>query len=398
MAVPLLIILMWAGMLWSRALLSMAMMAFFLLTVVSGFKEGREALKGSWWMKLMILLFVIPAITGFWSQDISQWSRSVQVKLPLLFMPLAIPVFRSMDRRMRMALLFTLCGFIVLSSFYSYWCYFSTPGMDELYLKAKVLPVAMSNDHVRYAWLLVIGYTWLLYSLLKGGIGGRMKMVGYAVLIYIAVFIHVLAAKTGLIGFYLVTAMAILTMVPLRFRFASIILVISIPLIGWFLLPSFQNRLKFVVWDFQNYSRDNYTEGLSDGPRILSYKAGSEIFVQHPLTGVGSGDVLSETWKWYDVNAGFLKNYERLLPSNEVLLYACAGGILAALACLVAMLYPFFMKNIRGNMLWFCFHAVSVMGFMYEIGLEVQHGVFLYGFFSCWFYSMLSPAAEVEAV
>jgi len=389
---------MWAGMLWSRALLSMAMMAFFVVTVVSRFKESRDAVKRSWWMKLMILLFIIPAITVFWSEDSSQWLRSVQVKLPLLFMPLAIPVFISMDKRVRTSLLFTLCGLIVLSSFYSYWNYFSTPGMDELYLKAKVLPVAMSNDHVRYAWLLVIGYTWLLYELLKGGIRGKMKIIGYGLLVYIAVFIHVLAAKTGLMGFYIVNAVAILTMVPAKLRFASILLFISIPLAGWFLLPSFQNRVKFVVWDYQNYSRGNYVEGLSDGPRILSYQAGADVFSRHPLTGVGSGDVLSETWEWYDMNAPLLKNYERLLPSNEVLLYACAGGILAAIVCLVALLYPFFMKNIRGNMLWFCFHITSAIGFMYEIGLEVQHGVFLYSFFSCWFYSMLWPAVEAEAV
>jgi len=186
--------------------------------------------------------------------------------------------------------------------------------------------------------------------------------------------------------------------VPAKLRFASILLFISIPLIGWFLLPSFQNRVKFVVWDYQNYSRGNYVEGLSDGPRILSYQAGADVFSRHPLTGVGSGDVLSETWEWYDMNAPLLKNYERLLPSNEVLLYACAGGILAAIVCLVALLYPFFMKNIRGNMLWFCFHITSAIGFMYEIGLEVQHGVFLYSFFSCWFYSMLWPAVEAEAV
>jgi hypothetical protein len=389
---------MWAGMLWSRALLSMAMMAFFLVTVVSRFKESREAVGHSWWMKLMILLFIIPALTVFWSEDSSQWLRSVQVKLPLLFMPLAIPVFMGMGRRIKNSLLFTLCGLIVLSSFYSYWNYFSTPGMNELYLKAKVLPVAMSNDHVRYAWLLVIGYTWLLYALLKGGIKGKMKIIGYGLLVYIAVFIHVLAAKTGLMGFYIVNAVAILTMVPAKLRFASILLFLSIPLIGWFLLPSFQNRVKFVVWDYQNYSRGSYVEGLSDGPRILSYQAGADVFSRHPLTGVGSGDVLSETWQWYDVNAPFLKNYERLLPSNEVLLYACAGGILAAIVCLIALFYPFFMKNIRGNMLWFCFHITSVIGFMYEIGLEVQHGVFLYGFFSCWFYSMLWPAVEAEGV
>jgi hypothetical protein len=313
-------------------------------------------------------------------------------------MPFGIPLFRAIDTKTRQFLLFLLCGFIFTSSLYSYWYYFSTPGMNEAYLKAKVLPVAMSNDHVRYAWLLVIGYSWLLYELLCGKMNRKIKFAGYALLLYLAVFIHVLAAKTGILGFYMVTAIAIFGLVPARAKALSILAFAAIPLLSWFLLPSFQNRLRFVIWDFQNYSRGDYVEGLSDAPRILSYQAGQAVLQQHPIAGVGSGDVLNETWKWFDANAPFLKEYERLLPSNEVLMYGCAGGLAAAAACLIVFVIPFFMKGFRGRMLWLCFHLVAFAGVMYEIGLEVQHGVFLFSFFSCFFYSLLSPGSEVEAV
>jgi hypothetical protein len=106
--------------------------------------------------------------------------------------------------------------------------------------------------------------------------------------------------------------------------------------------------------------------------------------------------VKAETWKWYDVHAVYLKDYERLLPSNEVLMYACAAGLLAGIVALAIFFLPFLMKGYRKNMLWLSFHAISFAGFMYEIGLEVQHGVFLYTFFSCWFYARLSPAAASD--
>jgi O-antigen ligase len=389
---------MWAGLLWSRAMLSIGMMGFFGLAIIFHFKEGWEEVLRSRWLQGMILLFAIPLVTVFWSEDSSQWMRSVQVKLPLLLMPFGVPLLRAVDNKTRRLLLVVLCAFISVSSFYSYWQYFSSPGMTEAYLKAKVLPVAMSNDHVRYAWLLVIGYAWLLYELVRGEMSRKMRYAGYVFLLYLVIFIHVLAAKTGLLGFYLITAVAILSIVPARSRAWSIAVFIAIPVISWFLLPSFQNRVKFVIWDFQNYSKGNYVEGLSDAPRILSYQAGKDILVQHPIAGVGAGDVLDATWKWYNVNAGFLKDYERLLPSNEVLMYGCTAGFLAALVCLAVFLIPFLIKGLRGNMLWLSFHLISFAGFMYEIGLEVQHGVFLYCFFSCWFYSLLSPAAEAEAV
>lgn len=389
---------MWAGLLWSRAMLSIGMMGFFGLAVIFHFKQGWEAIRRSWLMQGMILLFAIPLVTVFWSDDSSQWMRSVQVKLPLLLMPFGIPLLRMLDHKTKRLLLFVLCAFILVSSFYSYWHYFSSPGMTEAYLRAKVLPVAMSNDHVRYAWLLVIGYAWLLHELVRGRMSRNLRVAGYVFLLYLAIFIHVLAAKTGLLGFYMVTAIAILGIVPARSKALSMAVFIAIPLVSWFLLPSFQNRVKFVIWDFQNYSKGSYVEGLSDAPRILSFQAGKDIIGQHPLAGVGSGDVLDETWKWYDVNAAYLKGYERLLPSNEVLMYGCAAGLPAAIVCLSVFLIPFFIRDLRGNMLWLSFHLISFAGFMYEIGLEVQHGVFLYCFFSCLFYTLLSPAAEVEAV
>ncbi len=389
---------MWAGLLWSRAILSIGMMGFLGLAIIFHFKRGRQVILDSRWLQGMMLLFAIPLITVFWSEDSSQWMRSVQVKLPLLLMPFGIPLLRAMDNITKRLLLVVLCAFILLSSFYSYWHYFSSPGMTEAYLRAKVLPVAMSNDHVRYAWLLVIGYAWLLYELVRGEMSRKMRIGGYIFLLYLVIFIHVLAAKTGLVGFYMVTAIAILSVVPARSKVLSLAAFIAIPLLSWFLLPSFQNRVKFVIWDFQNYSKGSYVEGLSDGPRILSYQAGKDILGRNLLSGVGSGDVLNETWKWYDINAAYLKDYERLLPSNEVLMYGCAAGLPAAAVCLLVFMIPFFIKSLRGNMLWLSFHLISFAGFMYEIGLEVQHGVFLYCFFSCWFYSLLSPAAEAEAV
>jgi O-antigen ligase len=396
--VPLLIILMWAGLLWSRALLSSSMIVLFVFALAFYARQGWQTIRSSLWLKGMLLLFLIPLLTFFWSTDKQQWLNAVQVKIPLLLMPFLIPVFRLVSREIAIKLLAALCVLVLLSSFYSYWHFFSDTGVQADYLKAKVARVVMSNDHVRYAWLLVIAYAWLLYEMLRGGIQGKWKVAGYAFLVYIAIFIHVLAAKTGILGFYMVSLFAVFGPVARRFRLASLVFLFLIPLIAWVLFPSFQNRTRFVIWDFQNYSRGNYVAGLSDAPRIVSFRAGSSLVTSFPLTGVGSGDLRAETWKWYDNHAPYLKDYERLLPSNEVLMYTVAAGLLAGIISLIVFMTPFLMKGYRSNMLWISFHAISFAGLMYEIGLEVQHGVFLYIFFSCWFYARLSTAVATDTV
>jgi hypothetical protein len=251
----------------------------------------------------------------------------------------------------------------------------------------------MGDDHIRYASLLVVVYAWLLYELTTGEI--VMKKLGWAFLVFLAIFFHVLAARTGLVGFYLVNITAVFSIVPRKYRVPSAAALLVLPFIAWILLPSFQNRIRFLQWDFQNYSRGSYVEGLSDAPRILSLKAGSALVGSQPFTGVGSGDVLSETHAWYKENAPFLKEYEWLLPGSEVLVYACAAGVFAGLIAFFIFCMPLVVSGLRKNMLWLCFHITSIVYLLYEIPLELQYWVCIYAFFGTWFFSCLSKPSGV---
>jgi hypothetical protein len=264
--------------------------------------------------------------------------------------------------------------------------------VNENYLKAKVLRVVMGDDHIRYASLLVIVYAWLLYELLKGGI--PMRKPAWAFLVFLGIFFHVLAARTGLIGFYLVNIIALFSIVPAKYKLPALAALIAMPLLAWMLLPSFQNRIRFLQWDFQNYSRGSYVEGLSDAPRILSIQAGSAMVSAQPFTGVGAGDVLSETHAWYKRNAAFLKEYEWLLPGSEVLVYACAAGVFAGLLAFFIFCMPLAVGGLRKNVLWISFHITSIAYLLYEIPLELQYGVCIYAFFGTWFFSWLSSASD----
>jgi hypothetical protein len=126
---------------------------------------------------------------------------------------------------------------------------------------------------------------------------------------------------------------------------------------------------------------------LSDAPRILSFQAGAAIVKSNFFTGVGSGDVLHQTIEWYQMHAPFLKPYEQLLPCNQILMFVCSGGVLMGLMGLVFFLAPFWIKALKKNFLWVAFHALALFGFMYEIGLEVQNGVFIYVFFGFYIYA-----------
>lgn len=394
-----LIILMLAGLLWSRALLSMSMMLFMAISILSCAREIMPVLRSSWWLKGSIVLFFWTMASGAWSSDAGNWWTTVQVKLPLLLFPMCVPAFTRIDDGQRRMLLMTVWVMLLLSGMYSYWHLWQID-VAGTYARAKVVKVPMSGDHVRYTWFLVIVYMWTLHEVFKPGLvrSPVSKLVlqrltaifprmALFMLAWLALLIHVVAAKTGLIGFYLVNLLAILMLVPRRWLTISVAAMMALPMLAWISLPSFQNRLRFVWWDFQNYSRGNYVEGLSDAPRVLSVRAGVDMVQEYPWLGVGFGDVKQYAWRWYSANASFLQDYEKLLPSNEVLIFASGAGVFAGACCLVWLLLPFFMK--QKDFLWLAFHSVAFTVCMYEIMLEVQYGVFLFAFFGCAIYRRL---------
>jgi O-antigen ligase len=211
-------------------------------------------------------------------------------------------------------------------------------------------------------------------------------------LFFSAIFLHLLASKTGILGLYLVIGLAVAFQIRSSLSIWITGISVITPFIAWLILPTFRNRLKFVWWDFQHYSRGGYTEGLSDTPRILSLRAGKDLVKENPIWGTGFGDLKQATLDWYALHTPYLKEYEQLLPSNQGLIYAAGAGLAGLFVFLMATFYPFFMRGFKSNYTWISFHTLAVFGFLYEIGLETQYGIFVYAFLGCWLFLLIGKS------
>lgn len=267
--------------------------------------------------------------------------------------------------------------------------------LEKMYLEAKVLSADMGNDHVRYGWVLAVVFAWLLHRWMKTTESTKpLEKNGILLFaVFMILFLHLFSSRTGLLGSYIAVIMAVIFHFRRPVVRKAAAMLMMIPLAAWFFIPTFRNRLRFSIWDFQHYTRGGYTEGLSDTPRILSLRAGTSVFREHPLTGTGFGDLRPVIDIWYAQHAPFMKAYEQLLPSNEALLYATASGVPGMLVFVMAAILPFFLPTHRRSYLWMTFHAIAVATFLYEIGIETQFGVFIYTFLGCWIYQYREPSA-----
>ena len=348
------------------------------------------------WM--MSLLFVIPLISGIWSHDKLRWLSIMQDKFPLLAIPFCCNVLKEIPQNTLRILMHYGLTVVLLSMLKTLSLFvLKAAELEQMYLEAKVLSADMGNDHVRYGWVLAVVFAWMLHRWMKTTASTKNyeKKGLLLFVVFTAFFLHLLSSRTGLLGSYIAVGIAFLLNFHRPVIRKTAALLMMIPLAAWFLIPTFRNRLRFSLWDFQHYTRDGYTEGLSDTPRMLSLKAGTAIFSQHPLAGTGFGDLRQTIDVWYAQHAPFMKTYEQLLPSNEALLYGAASGVPGMLVFVIAAILPFFLPKHRRSYLWMTFHAIAVATFFYEIGIETQFGVFIYAFLGCWIYQHGEPGSDM---
>jgi O-antigen ligase len=61
------------------------------------------------------------------------------------------------------------------------------------------------------------------------------------------------------------------------------------------------------------------------------------------------------------------------------------------------MVIPFFCRALRANICWVLLNVSIALSYLFDIGLEVQYGVFIHAFILLWWYKWLS-VVQIETV
>jgi hypothetical protein len=155
---------------------------------------------------------------------------------------------------------------------------------------------------------------------------------------------------------------------------------------------SLRNRISGLVWEFKNYMAYGDPRGQSFMQRTELWRISVKTLCNHPLTGVGTGDVKN-------VFASALVVYESPLAGsglrshNQYLTFALAFGIPGLLLALIFIFLPFIQKRMTGKTLPLAFLIIMAASMLTEDTLESQPGVTLFAFFYC-LYLFFLPAGE----
>jgi hypothetical protein len=236
--------------------------------------------------------------------------------------------------------------------------------------------------------MVVISCLLAAYEALKSESKKYKGLMGL-IFIFQIIFLHILGAKTGLISAYMTLVIGLIFLMVTSRKWYYIILIplgFLVPVLAYKTIPTFKSRINYIRYDWQHYSQGNYVEGLSDAIRYFSIKAGISIIKEKPLVGHGFSRLQRRTNQWYADNVPHMKESNYFLPSSEILIYWSSGGILGLIAFLLHIFVPLFDNKLRKNCWFIAFFIPAVMSFTFETHLEGLLPLWVYGFFTAWFW------------
>jgi O-antigen ligase len=386
------IILMLVSLFTSRFLLSVGFILFLLPTCFhKNLSEQLLSFINNRFLLGMSLLFFIPLVSWFWTEDMTMWMRFVRIKLPLFIFPVAFAGKWQLSPKQWRWIAYVFLLLVFAGCCWSLLQYVQNiHSFHEQYLKAKLIPTPLENDHVRYSLVVAIAVVCLVF-ILRDYHEKRRWLVPALLIVFFTIYLHILSARTGLISYYLFLLAGavhlIMKMKRTKWVFVLLMAIVAMPVAAWFFFPTFQNRVRYNRYDLSNARENKYVQGGNDGTRILSLKAGWNVLQAHPW-GVG-GDVVDKTYEWYDQNVPQMREEEKLFPSSEPLMYAGFAGWIGLALYGAAMLLPFFERVKREYFFWFVLNVLMAFSLLFDIGLEAQFGVFIYAFIVLWWWKWL---------
>ena len=362
-------ILLLAGLLWSRSLLSIAEGLALAYGIVTFNKQTNNLFKEAViWSICPLLLFWL----GAYQTNRIQWN-DFDYLLTLAAYPAAVFFMISLNAKQQQQVLYLWTGAVFLSLLYPLGWY--TLHIKEALLRIKMgqsLPAFMNGDHVRYSLFVCSGFLILFqYKLFSK----KLQIILTVLLAGIIVFLSVRTAWVALAIILLVNVIGKIKW----YYFATIIVLCAVTgLAVYKLVPTVQQKINYTIYDWEMYNTKIYSADFSDGARRTINDVAWQAVIKNHQSNIG----------WSNVPPVLQEQFHRQYPFsvmkygwpfNQFLFWWMGAGFTGILLFTVWLLYPVFIFYKTGNRALLSWTLVITASCMVESSLNMQYGVLLHG-------------------
>ncbi len=398
------IVLLLAGLLFSRALMSIGMIGLLLNALVN-YDIVRNFQK-FWNNKALVAIssiFFIYLLSAPFSENTVWLIDRLRMKLPLLLMPFAIMAVPRLGKKTYFPILYGFFYLILILCFISIFQFLGDyQTITKQYEAGRIMPTPV--QHIRFslmvAYCIAIGWHLFLEKFHLKYTWEPKLLIGCT--LFMVLFLHLLAVRSGLLALYVVLIYFFVRYLlkNRKYKLGALIFVglVLSSFLAFRYIPTLKSKINYTLYSVNLFLRNDNIRELSDSRRLASIKGGLEMGKTHLWTGVGIGDIRDDTNEYLRINYPDLVDLE-LMPHNQYLFVFAACGIFGLLWFVLASTWPLIFQSAFRNRLIVAFHLIIFSSFMVEHTIETQLGTAFYIIFLVlgirnWKQEQLSKADE----
>lgn len=382
--------LLFIGMMWSRAILSIGVVAFPALSLLFMQKKdlirycNNKVIRGTW------ILFILLSISLLWTHDLANGLEALMNKTMFFLLPLFFFLMPKENAKWRRITLWGIALIHLVPMIESIWIFFQDMNKwIEVYNTMGTLSIASYNDHIRFTLSLILLNLLLANEYIYNkeiSIKKNSKRAFIVFSLFSFLFLHFIASKSGIILLYIsLFAWIVLSLKSWKKRIltsASLLLVIVSML---YISPTFRKKIDMVKYQWESYQERNYLNyNNSEEGRLISYKLAWYSIQENPILGTGIGAEKNKMQEKYALYYPEIPEDNHLIPHNQYLFSMLSLGVILGILFLLLYFGIFIdIKSKRFNMRNLLVFVIFV-SFFPEANLESQFGIFICTFYLLW--------------
>lgn len=373
-------ILMLAGLLWSRALLSISMGLMLIYALYYWNKNNIGSAKSiSIHFKNPLLIWccspILLLIAGIYQEGFT--ATNLQLLITFSVYPIAgFTAIAAEKLEFSKTISQPWIHAALIALLYPLgWFVFHSAMVIEQYGTGKSLPVFMDNDHLRFSIFLCSA---LLFTLLPIS-NARYKKISFVVLLVTILFLSVRTAWviTFIIlagyGIYYFTSNQGLKKKHLFNLFFVLILVAG----ALYIFPTTQQKIRYSIYDWQQYNSKGYNFSYSDVTRRAVNLAAWRAIKDDSATAIG-WSAIPTTLKNKFTQQFIGSKTQYGWPFNQWLFWWMGSGFIGMVLFAIWLLYPAWHGFRHKNPFLIIWTIAIAASCLVESTLNYQYGVFLH--------------------
>lgn len=316
------------------------------------------------------VFFVSIGVSLFHGCEFGQMISKILVRLPVVFIPSLISFVKHRNIVLsKYWYLFALPIFwLALASVLNYALHYNF--LSQMVLESKPVPIYSKVYHIEFSVIISLVLLVLLSWKLENH---EMKIGGNVVFFYIIfgglfISLHVLSARTGLLGFW--SGVALMAWNYRQKLSIKYIAIICIGIVGLFFVPSLRNRVINTIEDLRAVSNKEDLNHKSFGQRWEAWKAIIHAGKKTPFSGVGQCNIENAMQTSFDELNSNLDAENRISPHNQYLQWFIEIGLIGLALWLVALIYSVYVAR-----------SWEISRFIFAISLAIGMSIFFESLF-----------------